>query len=96
MQSNTATPGYFSPMVILCATILVASYWLIGNFFNIYASKSAGIVFEILWLPMLLLLFLLPPVSFFCWYKSRFKLNSLYLLSLVISLAALAAIMIKK
>lgn len=96
MQSNTSPPVYFSPVMILCATILVALYWLIGNFINVYASQSAGVVFEILWLPMLLLLFLLPPVSFFWWYKSRFKLNSLYLLSLVISLASLAAIMIKK
>jgi hypothetical protein len=96
MQSNTASPGYFSPVMMFCATIVVALYWLIGNVINIYASQSAGVVFEILWLPMLLLLFLLPPVSFFCWYKSRFKLNSLYLLSLLISLASLAAIMIKK
>lgn len=96
MQSSTASPGYFSPVMILSANILVALYWVIGNFINVYTFKPAGAVFEILWLPMLLLLFLLPPVSFFYWYKSRFKLNSLYLVSLLISLAALTVIMIKK
>ncbi len=80
------------PKVTLALSIFAAIYWVTGNLINVYSSSFTGAVFEILWLPMLLLLFLLPLASAFYWYKSRFKLNSVYFFSLLISVASVVII----
>lgn len=69
---------------MLIASIIVAVYWVTGKLVNVYSSTFAGAVFEILWLPMLLLLFIIPGISFFYWLKNSFKINSGYFFSLVI------------
>lgn len=91
MQNKTSLQKA-APILILTLSVLVAIYWGIGKLVNVYSSSFVGAVFEILWLPMLLLLFVLPAASAFYWYKNLFKLNSVYFFSLLISVASLVMI----
>ncbi len=95
MHNSHPLQKKISPAVVFSASIVVAAYWLIGNLLNIYNSKLAGIVFEILWLPMLLLLFAIPAIALFYWIKSRFKFTSLYFFSLAVSLTVLIVLITK-
>ena len=95
MAETAAIQNFFSPKKILAASIIVCAYWVTGNFINIYSTKLTGVIFEILWLPMLLLLFITPAVSFFFWAKSHFKFNSPYFFALLLIAAALFIIISK-
>lgn len=95
MNGSQPLHRIFSPGVIFTVSIITAVYWLLGKFLNIYASKLAGIIFEILWLPMLLLLFAIPAIALFYWIKSRFKFTSLYFFSLAMSVTVLILLITK-
>lgn len=77
-------------MLFLCS--FTTFYWIAGNIFNVYSFALASVIFEILWLPMLLLLFGLPVLFFILWAREKFKLRSVYLL-LFINLVALILIL---
>ena len=66
---------------MLC--ILVSCYWCLGMVMNIYRFAVVGAFYEILWLPMLGLLFVLPALSLLWWIKEKFNPKSLNLFSLV-------------
>lgn len=69
--------------LMLILSTLAAFFWIGGNLFNVYKFAVVGALFEILWLPMLLLLFALPLSLFIFWGKEKFKLRSVYLLLFV-------------
>jgi heme O synthase-like polyprenyltransferase len=76
--------------LVLLISILVALFWYVGQTLNIYRYALVGVVFEILWLPMIGALFVLPVISVIRLRKERFNVRSLYLYSiLVIGLAVL-------
>ena len=66
-------------------SLITALYWILGNSFNIYLNAFVSAFFEILWLPMLLILFALPILSFIKWYKESFNYKSLYFYSIILS-----------
>ncbi len=55
--------------IALTLSLITAAYWLSGLFYNPYNHKITGIIFEILWLPMILLIFLIPLY----WINKLFK-----------------------
>lgn len=91
---GTETQPYYQqlPKYVFAASFLVSLFWITGNYTNIYAYKLTGAIFEILWLPMLLLVFALPAIAIIFWYKQQFSRKSLYLWSLL--MIALAAVLI--
>lgn len=80
--------------IIFVLTIGAAVYWIIGKSFNVYRSAFSGAVFELLWLPSLFVLCILPAVSFFLWGKEKFNLRSLNLYSIIIALVVILAMML--
>lgn len=88
MNNKTPIAVFISPTIILIVSFIVSAYWVTGNIITVYANKFVGAIFEILWLPMLLLLFILPVVSLFFWIRGHCKLNSLYLYAFAIIAAA--------
>lgn len=72
------------------ASILVLLYVIAGTLFDVYSYKFTGAVFELLWLPVMILLVACPVLSLIYWFKEKFSLRSLYLYSFFISLAAFA------
>jgi len=63
---------------LLLLGICVAAYWIAGNQFDIYKYAPIGVLYEILWLPMLVLLPALPGWAFYQWVKNRFSFKSVY------------------
>ncbi|MES2328613.1 MAG: hypothetical protein V4539_03355 [Bacteroidota bacterium] len=80
--------------IVLVLSILVAAYWYLGKTYNVYQTKVAGAVFEILWLPMIILLFALPIVSIGFFVKDKFNPRSFYLYSLLIGVGAILITML--
>lgn len=71
-------------LLLLCLANLV--FWAVGSFYDIYTYAIAGVVFEFLWLPFLVLLFALPIYTGYLLIKQRFKsllLITIFLLTLV-------------
>ncbi len=60
--------------LLIIFTGITGIYWIVANATNIYDVKFVGVVYEILWLPMILLLFLLPVLHSIYFYK--FGLNN--------------------
>lgn len=91
---GTATEPYHLKYskYIFAVSFLVSLFWIIGNYTDVYAYKLISTIFEILWLPMLLLFFVLPVLSFLFWYKQKFNPKSLYVWSLL--MLAMAAILV--
>jgi uncharacterized membrane protein (DUF373 family) len=58
---------------------------MLSRVINVYQYALAGAIFEILWLPMIVALFVLPFVSIWHLIKEKFSVKSLYLYALIIS-----------
>ena len=71
--------------LILPLILLSTSFLLIASNTDVYEYKLTGALFEIAWLPMLLLIFGLPLVAVWFWHKQGYKLRSNYLVCLVLS-----------
>ena len=70
--------------IFLALSICVFLFWVMGSFFGIYRFALVVAIFELLWLPMLGMLFVLPVLSFIFWAKEKFVIRSLYLYSMLI------------
>ncbi len=71
-QSNTLKK------LIFFFTLATHVYWIIVRFGNVYKIKLIGVFFEILWLPLLITLIVLPVLAFIFWAKEKFILKSYY------------------
>jgi hypothetical protein len=74
--------------VVFILSIIVSVFWVMGQSFNVYYFAVVGAIFEILWLPMIALLIILPIVSLIYLVKEKFNLKSLFLYSFLILTAA--------
>jgi hypothetical protein len=70
--------------IVFMLSIIVAGYWWLGQFINVYSIALVGAIFEILWLPTLVLLFVLPIISLISLVKEKFTIKSLYIYSMLI------------
>lgn len=76
---------------IFLLSLLVTIFWNSSQLFNVYKIAAIGALFEFLWLPMLMLLFSVPIISFVFWVKDKFNLRSLYFYSFLLSGGTVAA-----
>jgi hypothetical protein len=72
------------PKAVFILSILASVFWYIGQTVNVYYFAVVGVIFEILWLPMIALLIVLPIFSLIYLVKEKFNLKSLYLYSFLI------------
>jgi len=85
----------FSKLVFILS-ISTALFWTTSQIVNIYRFKLVGAIFEILWLPFLTMLFVLPILSFIFLIKQKFNLRSLFVYSLlIIGVTILMMVLIK-
>ncbi len=97
MKTNLAT--YNNPIIsilILIMSILVSGFWWLGQVINVYRFALVGAIYEILWLPVLAMLFILPIISLILWVKGKFNLGSLYLYSILIVVATILFMIFNK
>lgn len=67
--------------IIFFSSIAVSLFWLFANKLDLYQYAAVGAIFELLWLPMVLLLFILPALSVFHFLKDKYNPRSLMLYS---------------
>lgn len=72
--------------VLIILSIITAIYWQAGNFLNIYSIAFFGAVFELLWLPMIISIFIGPVISIILFVKDKYNLRSLALYSAILLL----------
>jgi hypothetical protein len=73
----------FRVLMLLHALLIV--FWLVFKYYNVYQTKIGGAIAELLWLPMLLLLFVLPLTDLFLWFRDNFRIRSNFLILLGLS-----------
>ena len=76
----------FMKRTILFLSILVSIFWVSTRFINTYKYALVGVVFEMLWLPMILLIFCLPVISLYFLLKEKFSFKSAYFFAMLIAL----------
>jgi hypothetical protein len=82
---NATTKRYSSGSKwVLFASILVTIFWCVALTSNIYHFAFTGAIFELLWLPMILFLFVLPVISIVNLIKEKKGIRSLYFYALII------------
>lgn len=74
--------------------LLTVTFWFVVQNIDIYHYAIVGAIFEILWLPMIIIIFLLPLLSLYFWFKDKFKINSKFLYLLLFSLSSIGTLYI--
>jgi hypothetical protein len=64
--------------------MLVMFFWILTNRINIYENKFIGVIAEILWLPFILLIFVLPIFTTVLIFTRKLKKSKILFLSLTI------------
>ena len=75
--------------IIFLSSVAVAIFWLSSININVYKFAVVGAIFEILWLPMVILIYSIPIISFIFFVKSKLNFRSFYLFSILINVAVL-------
>jgi hypothetical protein len=71
--------------IFFVLSIIVFAYWSVGQIINVYRFAVVGAIYEILWLFMLLMLFVLPIMALIFLIKEKFSFRSLYLYTIIIA-----------
>jgi FlaA1/EpsC-like NDP-sugar epimerase len=84
-----------TPLIVLLFSIVTAVFWCFGQYVNVYRFAAVGAIFELVWLPMIALLFILSILSFVNLIKERFSPKSLYLYSFLVLLATVLFLLLR-
>ena len=85
----TVTKKSKAPKVVFILSILTAVFWCLGQLVDIYYFAVVGAIFEIIWLPMIALIIVLPILSLIYLAKAKFNPKSLHLYSFLVLLATI-------
>jgi len=75
--------------IVFILSIIISGYWLLSRGINIYRFALVGAIYEMLWLPALLGLFLLPIISLLMLIKEKIHVRSLYIYSILIGVSTI-------
>ena len=76
-------------IAIFFVSLLTMIFWISINQINVYNNKFIGIIAEILWLPFILLIFVLPILTFVLVSSRKFKNSKILFLSLAIQVTTI-------
>ncbi len=96
IHGSTAIRKLSRGKIFLILSLCLFLFWVSGNVINIYRYAVVGAIFELLWLPMLAMLFVLPVLTFIFWAKEKFMIRSLYLYSMCIAIVTLLLMILIK
>lgn len=86
METKTKAIKIIITIVPIFLLVLSSSFWMLSKSKNIYEYSAIGALFEILWLPMILLTLLIPMYSIYQWCKDGWSLKSIFLYLVVLSI----------
>jgi len=75
--------------IVFFLALLSSAFWIISRFVDFNQRGAVSVITEILWLPMLGMLFFLPIISMLLWIKGKNGLQSLYLYAFLLCLATI-------
>ena len=83
--------------VIFLLSVLTFIYWFLVAYIiiDVYKIIIVGVIFEMLWLPMMIFLVLLPIVSIIQLVKIKFTFKQLSLYSLLINSTTVAILLFR-
>jgi hypothetical protein len=90
LESSTVSPKARINKIVLILTIATSLFWALGKSINVYNPAVLGTIFEILWFPGLLRLFILPILSILLWIKEKFDFKSLNFYSIIIAIVTIS------
>jgi hypothetical protein len=82
--------------IVLLLSIIVSAYWWLGQVINVYSFAVVGVIFEIFWLPVLALLFVLPIISMILLLKEKINIRSLYVYSTLLGVTTILIMILGK
>ncbi|RAR48582.1 hypothetical protein B0I10_105195 [Flavobacterium lacus] len=82
--SRTENQPNLSFRVILLGYVITMIFWILVQNLDVYRFAIVGALYEILWLPMLATIILLPSAAFYFWYKDKFNINSIFFYLLLV------------
>jgi len=88
-ENSTPFKNSKTGKVVFIVSIILSVYWWLVQVINVYSIAFIGAIYEILWLPFLLMLFGLPIYSLILWIKEKFNFRSLYLYSVLINVTTI-------
>lgn len=74
---------------LFIVSMISCLYWTISQNMNVYNYAFAGALYEILWLPMVVLLVGIPFISGYQWYKDKFKMTSWSMYTILLSIVTI-------
>lgn len=86
MDKNIPANSRKRGILMFVSSILVALFWFFANTINVYEYKVIGAIFEILWLPMMAMLAVVPLLCIFFWRKEQWHFRTLYPICLTLHL----------
>jgi hypothetical protein len=69
-----------NPLLVLSISMLL--FWLLSKTIDVYQITFLGVLYEIIWLPMLVMLFVLPIINTYSLFKIKNSLMSYFSLAL--------------
>jgi hypothetical protein len=90
MTNEFADQNKKTRKLVFILSLVTSAFWGIGQVMDVYRYPVVGAIYELLWLPFLILVFGIPLASIFFWAKEKFKLRSLFLLTILISVILLS------
>lgn len=57
--------------LFVALSILILSYWLLCKSIDVYKYTILGVLYEVLWFPMIAMLFLLPIINTYAIFKNK-------------------------
>jgi hypothetical protein len=90
MTNEFADQNKKTRKLVFILSLVTSAFWGIGQVMDVYRYPVVGAIYELLWLPFLILVFGIPLASIFFWAREKFKLRSLFLLTILISVILLS------
>ncbi len=75
--------------IVLLLSLSVTGYWWLGRFIDYYRFALVGAIYELLWLPSLALLFVLPVVAIAAMVKEKFTTLLPFMISILLCMTTI-------
>ena len=86
------TPGHATRQLhggwLLFAAIVLLVFWILAKTVNVYDHAITGAIFEIMWLPSLMLMCMIPAISLVVLLRKKCNLRVIHFYTVLISAAA--------
>ncbi len=94
LQDSEAKKNIKAGKVIFILSICVLLFICFASFFDVYHFALVGAMYEILWLPMIAMIFILPVLAFIFWRKDKFRFRSVYPMVILMFIVVICLLLI--